>query len=132
MSTLTILTTLGGRVATKTLCRADNGTVTKAPAAMSRLFMVRRGPVDDISDLACVLEQLAADPCSFVIRGEPCPGIDLRRPVRRLKYPDPDDDTPATFSSSVHGERWICCDFDKVPTIAGVDPMRDPESALQP
>src|SRR5450830_404320 len=99
MSALTILTTLGGRAATKTLCRGEDGAVTKAPATMSRQLHVRREPVDDISDLACVLEQLAADPCSLVIRGEPCPGIDLRRPVRRLKYPDPDDDTPATFRS---------------------------------
>jgi hypothetical protein len=131
MTALTVLTTLGGRAATKTLCRGEDGAVTKAPATMSRLFNVRREPVDDISDLACVLEQLAADPCSFVIRGEPCPGIDLRRPVRRLKYPDPDDDTPATFRSSPHGERWLCADFDKVPTIAGADPIHDPESALQ-
>ena len=125
---LTVLTTLGGRAATKTLCRGADGTVIKAPAAMCRLFDFRREPIEDISDLACVLEQLAADPCSFVIRGEPCPGIDLRRPVRRLKYAD--GDSPPTFRSSVHGERWICCDFDKVPRIAGVDPIHDPESAL--
>jgi len=129
MSMMTVLTTLGHRPATKTLCRGEDGAVTKAPATMSRLYNFRREPIEDISDLACTLEQLAADPCSFVIRGEPCPGLDLRQPVRRLKYAD--GDTPATFRSSPRGERWLCADFDKVRTIAGVDPMRDPESALQ-
>src|ERR1035437_649478 len=129
MSAMTVLTTLRGRPATKTLCRGADGAVTKAPATtVSWLFNIRRQPIEDISDLACVLEQLAADPCSFVIRGEPCPGIDLRQPVRRLKYAD--GETPPTFRSSPHGERWLCADFDKVPTIAGVDPIRDPESAL--
>jgi hypothetical protein len=130
MSALTILTDCVGRPLTKRLERGSDGQVVKVPAQMPRYFRVSQRAVSGLQDLAEALTELADDPASFVIRGEPRPGIDTRYPVRRLKYGN--GPSPATFRSAPNGKQWMCCDFDHVPFPKGdaVDPVGAPATAL--
>ena len=96
---------------------------------MAKHFRVERRHFGTIFDLADILTELNDSPYKLVIRGEPMPGLDLKHPVRRLKYCG--DDQAATFRSSLTGERWICFDFDKVACPRAIDPKANPTAALK-
>jgi hypothetical protein len=131
MSALTILTDCVGRPLTKRLERGPDGQVVKVPAQMPRFFKASQRVVSGLDGLAETLTELADDPTSFVIRGEPMPWVNLGVPVRRLKYRD--GQCPATFRSATKGRQWVCFDFDKVPYPKGdvIDPVHVPQSAFQ-
>jgi len=107
---LTILTQR--MLATKSFVRNGGGAITQQPVTLGKYFSVECREIETIYDLAATLTRLSNSPNQFVIRGEPIPGIDIRRRIRRLKYDQ--DNSPATFRSSKRGESWICFDFDKI------------------
>lgn len=125
---ITILSAAAGTPVTKTLYADPDGMIRKLPAKIPALFSVTREHVETIDELAALLTCVSADPHKLVIRGEPIPGIDISRPVRRLKYSR--NGVPATFRSSLQGEQWLCFDFDKVPCPAGLNPATDPGAAM--
>lgn len=128
MNTLTILTSSGHQPLTKQFIATATG-LQKLPMHMSKMFRVKRRSFGSIYDLHNILCYLERDSFSFIIRGEPIDGLDLSRPMRRLKYSD--TDAVATFQSSAEGNRWICFDFDKIECPAAIDPSLSPEKAIR-
>lgn len=74
-------------------------------------FAVTQHSVDGIQSVGAVIDQIRRDPRSFIVMGEPLPGIDLRD-CRRLLYKQKDG-TPPTFQAKPR--RWLPLDFDDVP-----------------
>ena len=72
-------------------------------------FAVHELPVAGIHNLARTLNLVASDPRTFVLRGEPLPGVD-RNHCRRLLYIQ-EDGTPPTFREAPR--RWVVIDFDE-------------------
>ena len=126
---LTVLTTFGP-LATKVL---GPNPATGRPAIIvgygdAAHFRVGFLPARTIGELAAALTLLSGRRCSFVIRGEPLPGIDLAR-CRRLLHPHREADgslTPATFGDAAR--RWLAADFDGVPVPAGLAWPEDAEA----
>lgn len=124
-SYLTILTAASDVALTKRLSLGAAGEIIKTPSVMPRRFRAECVPVETIYDLARVLTWLEGEKDRMVIRGEPVPGLNLSRPMRRLKYDD--GETKATLRSSERGKTWICLDFDKIPTPDFVARANDPD-----
>jgi hypothetical protein len=126
-SKITILWSLTGE-ATKRFYLDKHGKVQKRAYSSGKWFGFDTVEVRDIRELSACLAQFEHRSRSFVIRGEPLPGINPAR-ARRLLYADPEDGSSATFRPEPRP--WLCIDFDKLPCPAGTDPATDPESAVE-
>lgn len=116
-------------LATKTWGRGPNGQPRKVDFDAGRAFRLSRHPVCDIHQLSALLTRLESEPRAFVIRGEPGPDVDPRRPVRRKS--NPDRNGKIWFREPDRGLPWVMFDFDKVPVPAHLDPAEDPEAAVE-
>lgn len=112
--TLTVLTSLGGKLATKVISQVE-GRWWVEPYGRAEWFAVREVPVHDIRTLGQALAELERNRHSFVIRGEPLSTTDRSR-CRRLLYDQLEDgvEVPATFEPAAR--RWLALDFDALPT----------------
>src|SRR5262249_17463893 len=106
----------------------NGGKIAKQAYGNAFKFKCTRLQVENIFELGAALTGLRHDPSSCVIRGEPLPAIDLEKPVLRRKFAR--GSGTAYFQSKEPGERWMCLDFDKIPTPTNTDPVRDPEEAI--
>lgn len=127
----TALTTRGP-LATKAF-RLDplTGKPVAKPYGDAREFSAREVEFVDLEDLLGKLVTLQAESKTFIVRGRPLEGVDPSR-CRRLLYPDVADDgtvtAPATFAPCERG--WLMADCDLSPAPDGIDPVKDPEAAL--
>lgn|GEM_PF-4102480 len=134
MSTPTGFTALTSRshLATKSF-RLDplTGKPAVTPYGNAKEFSVREVQFADMEDLHGKLVILQAEPRTFIVRGAPREGVDLAR-CRRLLYPEIADDgtvtAPATFEPCPR--QWAMVDGDLSPAPAGIDPVKDPDGAL--
>ena len=84
---LTVLTSVNRRLASKTFSRGKDGKIKNRSYRSGKYFSVTSIEITGISEFARALEELSRNPHAFVVRGAPLPGIDLRR-TRRLLHPD--------------------------------------------
>lgn len=124
---ITILTAVDGALATKRHVMTPQGVQTQQYGKGYR-FEIRQEAVEGINDVWRVVQQLQAHPASFVVRGEPRDGVDWSC-ARRLLYADPKNGDPATFDAT--SRSWFMVDIDGVECPAGVDPVEDPEDAVE-
>jgi hypothetical protein len=114
---------------TKTI-RRDNksGKLIKSSYGRESHFRVKQVELRGFDHLSACLDKLTQRPNAFVIRGEPLPGTDLSN-TRRLLYPDPETGEVATFAAAAR--HWFAVDIDKVRQPIAVDPVSDPEGAVE-
>ena len=126
---ITILTSVNGRHAAKQFKRnPKTGEIQNRSYDRERHFRVEEIEISDITDLAAALTRLAKQPHDFVIRGRPLPGIN-RKYARRLLHRDPRTGDEATFEAVPR--HWLPIDLDHVPAGALVDPVNDPNDAIE-
>ena len=125
---LSILRAKTGRYATKQYSLGRTGKLRKAGYGNEKWFSVTPAKVGGIDDLAALLGRLQHDPHAFVLRGALLPEADPQR-TRRLLHPDPQDGHPATFRSA--DRQWAPLDFDGITAPATIDPVDDPEGAVE-
>ncbi|MDA1101680.1 MAG: hypothetical protein O2967_22190 [Proteobacteria bacterium] len=123
---ITILRCLPGKTATKTWRIGADGNLTKVDFNAGMHFNASVQELTDIYDLSRFLHGMEGQSNAFVIRGEPKPGVNISRPVRRKKR---GEDAP--FQEAGGGRYWVLVDFDKVPCSADIDLISDPEGAIK-
>jgi hypothetical protein len=126
---LTAMTSVAGLYATKVI-RLDRktGRIIKTGYGRETHFRVAQIELAGFDHLCKVLDTLTRRPTAFVIRGEPLPHID-RTKTRRLVHPDPETGEAATFAEVPR--RWLAVDIDKVKKPVAIDPVADPEGAIE-
>jgi hypothetical protein len=113
--------------ATKTWTRGPDATPVSQSFDAGTWFLAVQLPASNIRDLGRLLRRLEHRPDVFPIRGVPAPGVDLSRPVRRMKNPDPGG---KIWFIEGGGQPWVLIDIDKLPVPEEIDPTRDPEGAI--
>jgi hypothetical protein len=124
MDAVTIARCTAGHRATKLIRGTQDGDFTIEGFDAGKYLAAETQTVAGIGDLAAVLNKAAADPRSYILRGELLPNVDPRR-CRRLLYTH-EDSSPPTFREV--RRRWAVIDFDDVPGPYRFDP-RDGELA---
>jgi P4 family phage/plasmid primase-like protien len=128
IDTLTVLTSVGGALASKTFSRGKDGRIKNKSYGNAKHFTVATVDVEGIAGLARALERISRNRHAFVIRGEPLPGIN-RKHARRLLHPDKKTGEPATLVE--HPRHWFLVDGDAIACPAAIDPIADPEAAVE-
>jgi hypothetical protein len=126
--TLTVLTSVGGALASKIFSRGKDGRIKNKSYGNAKHFAVATVDVEGIAELARALERTSRNRQAFIIRGEPLDGIN-RRHARRLLYPDKKTGEPATLTE--RPRHWFLVDGDAIPCPAAIDPISDPEGAVE-
>ena len=116
-------------LATKVWKLGSDGKPEKVGFSAGEWFRVQQWAISDIFDLKRLLELLEQEPHIFVIRGFPALDIDLNEPVRRKKNPDAKANGRIWFIEG-DGQPWALVDIDKFPVPPEIDPVRDPEGAI--
>jgi hypothetical protein len=129
MGSVTILTSANRMLATKGIRLGPTGEIKITGYGNGRKFLFRQHAISGIDQLSRLLTELEREKYSFVIRGEPIPGLDPARAVRRLSRQS-DGDGPY-FRSTEGGQDWLCLDFDKVPCPSDLQPNDEPERAIR-
>lgn len=117
---ITILRSASGHLATKQFVRTEGRTST-IDYARGPLWRVATVSVDGIRTLGAELERLQDEQHCFVIRGQPKPGINLSKPVRRKVVGE-----NATFDDVPR--QWLHLDIDSV-SAPHLDVITDPSGA---
>jgi predicted P-loop ATPase len=118
-SPITVLECLPEHFATKRWHVAPDGKPVREDFDAGKWFTCSPGTICGIEELSRMLSIIERDPRRFIIRGEPCPGVDLSRPVYRRSRERKGE--PPTFREVADGVRWVCLDIDKVKVPAAVD-----------
>jgi hypothetical protein len=119
----TVLVSADGRLATKRHLRHANGETATLYYDSGYWWRASKMPLFGFDQMAAVLELLLDAPDALVIRGEPKPGLDLTKPIRR-KYLEPG----ATFDDVPR--QWLHCDIDSV-AASHLDVIADPGGAIK-
>lgn len=120
-----VLTTFGRLLATKEIYRAPDGSKAITAYASPKHFSGEQRPFWDFAQYCELRFEQLAQPHSFEIRGEPVPGLDMRRFMRRL-HDDPETGAKRTF---VHkARRHVLLDIDSLER-PGIDPLDGPTAA---
>ncbi|HWZ90197.1 MAG TPA: hypothetical protein VNW92_15140 [Polyangiaceae bacterium] len=119
----TVLTSADGKLATKQHIRDKGGTTTTIDYSMGYLWHAKKMPFSGFYEMAASLEFQLDEPYEFAIRGEPKPGLDLTKPIRR-KFRGLD----ATFDDVER--QWLHGDIDGV-AAEHLDVIADPGGAMQ-
>ena len=125
---LSILRAKNGSYATKQYSLGRNGKLRKSSYGNAKWFSVTTAEVGGIVELAALIDRLQHDPHAFLVRGALLPEADPQH-TRRLLRPDPQDGYPASFRSAAR--QYLDIDFDGIPTPVGIDPVADPEGAIE-
>jgi len=104
------------------------GKIVTTPYGRETHFGVQHVDLGGFDHLCRCLDTLSQRPFAFVIRGEPLPDADLNN-TRRLLHNDPETGDPATFATAAR--RWFAADIDKVKKPVAIDPVTDPEAAIE-
>ena len=91
-------------------------------------FSVTTVDLTGFPHLCRYLETLTQRSTMFVIRGEPLSDTD-RKKTRRLIHADPETGECPTFEPAAR--LWFAVDIDKVRKPAAIDPVADPEGAIE-
>jgi hypothetical protein len=128
-SRLTALTSVSKLYATKRI-RLDRktGKLVTTHYGREKHFRIQSVELSGFEHLCRCLDRLTKLPYSFVVRGEPLPGTDLEN-ARRLLHPDPDTGEVETFREA--SRRWLAVDMDKIRRPVTIDPVSDPEGAIE-
>jgi hypothetical protein len=124
-----VLTSVSRMYATKRI-RQDRktGKLIKTPYGLEKYFEIKTVDLSGFADLCRCLERLTQRPFAFVIRGAPLPGIDLKK-ARRLLHDDAATGDVATFTEAPR--HWFAVDIDKVRCPVAIDPVSDPDGAIE-
>jgi hypothetical protein len=125
---LTVLTSINKTHAGKRFRFNPKTGITNRNFSAGKYFSVEIVEADGIVSLAGILERIAAGRTSFVIRGEPLPGVDHKK-TRRALYPDKKTGEAAGFAAVPR--RWMLIDGDGLPCPAVIDPRLDPEAGVE-
>ena len=126
---LTVLFSVSGMHATKRIRQhRKTGKVIKTPYGCETHFRVKQVNLSGFDHLCKCLDTLTERPFAFVIRGEPLSDTSLEK-TRRLLHPDPETRDPATFTEAARS--WFAVDLDKIKRPAAIDPVVDPEGAIE-
>src|SRR5271170_6077264 len=80
------------------------------------------------ADLCQALDRLSREPYAFIFRGEPLAATN-RRHTRCLLKADPKTGDAATFGAVPR--YWFFVDVDHVACPVAIDPITDPEAAIE-
>jgi hypothetical protein len=126
---LTVLFSISNLYATKRIrLHRKTEKVIKTDYGRETHFRVTQVDLNGFGHLCKCLDRLTQRPLAFVIRGEPLPGTDLNK-TRRLVHPDPETGELATFAEAERS--WFAVDIDKVKKPVAIDPVSDPEGAIE-
>jgi putative DNA primase/helicase len=125
---LSILRSKTGHYATKQYSLGRNGKLRKSSYGNATWFSVTTVVADSIYELAAMLDRVQHDPHAFVLRGALLPEANPQL-TRRLLHPDPKNGYPASFRSAAR--QWVPIDFDGIPAPITIDPVEDPEGAIE-
>jgi hypothetical protein len=123
---LVVLTSAGGRLAAKRFTMSPDGTLTNRDYDEEMWFSVSHLPLASFRDLAAALASVERQQFSLVIRAELKPQVDGSL-VRRLLYDDEGYEAP--FQEKPR--HWFLIDIDHVACPAAIDPVGDPEGAVE-
>lgn len=100
------------------------------PYGNAKNFRISERDVDDINGLAVALTDIERNPRSFIVRGAPVEGIDRESAYRRLHARKNKDGSiePATLRPA--SRHWVALDVDSLACPDGLDPVDDPDRAL--
>jgi hypothetical protein len=126
---LTILHSTSGKHAAKRFTRDPaTAAIKNRSFDEEKFFRVETVEIEDFAALCAVLTRLTGEAHAFVVRGEALPGIN-RGHCRRLLHRDPKSKDGPNFE--VTPRRWLSVDIDHVDCPAAVDPVSDPEAAVE-
>jgi hypothetical protein len=118
----TVLVSADGKLATKQHIRDEGGTTKTIDYDKGYWWRPRKVPFSGLYEMAAALEVQLDEPYEIAIKGEPKPGLDLTKPIRR-KYLGPD----ATFDDVPR--QWLHGDIDGV-AAEHLDVIADPDGAM--
>ena len=125
----TVLFSISNLYATKRIRRhRKTGRVIKTDYGRETHFRVQQVDLSGFDHLCKCLDTLTQRPFAFVIRGAPLPDTNLNK-TRRLVHPDPETGEIATFAEAERS--WFAIDIDKVRKPVAIDPVTDPEGAIE-
>jgi len=128
-SRLTVLASASELYATKRIRQhRKTGRVIKTGYGQEKHFRVRQIEITGFGHLCQCLDTLTNRPFAFVIRGEPLPETDVNR-TRRLAHQDEETGDKAAFAEATR--HWFAVDIDKVKRPVTIDPVTDPEAAIE-
>jgi hypothetical protein len=123
------LCSVSGLLMTKTISlRRKTGEIVKSGYGNEKHFSVRTVRLNSFAEMVSALRWLCARSRTFVIRGAPLPTANLRK-CRRLVHDDPETGDVATFAEAPR--HWFAVDIDKVAQPAAIDPIADPDGAIE-
>jgi hypothetical protein len=126
---LVALSSVSGLFMTKRIRQErKTGRIIKSPYGMEKFFSVTTVDLTDFGPLCRCLDTLTARPFMFAIRGNPLPDAD-RKKTRRLVHYDSEAGEGATFEPVARN--WFAVDIDKVKKPVVIDPISDPEGAIE-
>jgi hypothetical protein len=124
---IVLLATADGRRAGKTFIKTGDQIEANGYQG-SRHFHCDERHFQNFDDLVDILEAAEHDGRQLAVRGQPLPGVDTSRPIRRLLHDK--DDARATFRAHPRGRRWLAVDIDNLPNTWGTPTSRDEMLAL--
>jgi hypothetical protein len=126
---LSVLTSVSELYATKRI-RRDRKTdrIIKTNFSNETWFRCRQVELSGFGHLCRILDALTSRSFSLVIRGEPLPKTDLNR-TRKVNHADAQKGYPAAFAEAAR--HWFAVDLDKIKCPVAIDPVTDPEGAVE-
>jgi hypothetical protein len=126
---LTVLFSVSRLYATKRIrLHRKTGKIIKTAAVRETHFRVHQVDLYGFDHLCRCLDTLTQRPFAFVIRGAPLPDTNLNK-TRRLAHTDPETGEIAAFAEAERS--WFAIDIDKARKPAAIDPVTDPEGAIE-
>lgn len=114
-----------GHRAAKHWQRKPDGTPKVIPAKLGTLFNVLPQTVQTIHDFHALLEEVRQRPDCFIIRGVLREDLDQSEKAEHRRLKD------KVFQDARGGLRWVLIDIDKVRQPAAIDPIDDPDGAIE-
>ena len=131
--TITLWRATEGKLATKSFHLDGAGTVIKGKHKSGWLGSVAEVAVSNIRDLAAVIERVATDPRTLVLRGALKKDINLRAKLfnRRKHDKTLNDGTVIRAAFEERPRWWMMIDCDEIQPPVGIDPAVDPDAAIE-
>jgi hypothetical protein len=123
---ITLLTTTKkSQILTKQISLDQDGNPHLQDYDQAKHFRFDKVTVSGLSDLARVVDSVSSN--SALVLGEPTDAAVTG--ARRLAYDRPESGERATLTATTH--HWLPVDLDSVPCPDGLDPIANPEAAVQ-
>jgi putative DNA primase/helicase len=125
---LHLLHSVSRKHAAKQFSIGKDGTIKNRSYGSEEFFKIECVPLAGFNDLAGALTRLTSQPFTFVVRGEPLPGVNWKHARRLLHRRSKTGDEPTFKPAARH---WVPIDLDHIPTPALCDPINDPLDAIE-